>query len=82
MKETNIRILIRNLIFELIIYGILLVIYFFLVLQYLGDILSSLFESQTLMYAVLGLGLIVAQGVLLEAVTSFLIRLLRLDRLH
>jgi hypothetical protein len=82
MKETNIRILIRNLIFELIIYGILLVLYFFLVLQYLGDILSSLFESQTLMYAVLGLGLIVAQGVLLEAVTSFLIRLLRLDRLH
>jgi len=82
MNETKIRILIRNLVLELVIYAALLVLYFFLVLQYLGDILSKLFESQILTYAILGLGLIVAQGVLLEAITSFLIRLLRLDRLR
>ncbi len=82
MNETNIRTLIRNLVLELIVYGILLVLYFFLVLQYLGDILARLFDNQILIYAVLGLSLIVAQGVLLEAITSFLIRLLRLDRLH
>ena len=82
MNGTKIKTLIRNLVLEMIVYGILLVIYFFLVLQYLGDILASLFDSQILIYAVLGLSLIVAQGVLLEAITSFLIRLLRLDRLH
>lgn len=82
MMKTNIKTLIRNLAMELAVYGMLLVLYFFLVLQFLGDILSRLFESQTVAYAFLGLGLIVAQGVLLEAVTSFLLRLLRLDRLH
>jgi len=82
MINTNVKILVRNLIIELIVYGFLLVLYFFVVLQFLGDILSELFLTQTISYALLGLVLIVAQGVLLEALTSFLIRILRLDRLH
>lgn len=82
MIKTNVKILVRNLIIELIVYGLLLVLYFFVVLQFLGDVLSELFLTQTIAYALLGLALIVAQGVLLEAVTSFLIRILRLDRLH
>ena len=82
MPVNNIKILIRNLVVELVVYSILLVVYFFVVLQFLGDILSDLFLNRTIVYAVLGLGLIVAQGVLLEALTSFLIRLLRLDRYH
>jgi len=81
MKSTNIRILIRNLIIELIVYGVLLVIYFFAVLRFLGDFLINLFENQLLVYSFIGLGLIVAQAVLLETVTSWLIRLLRLDRI-
>lgn len=80
MNETKIRTLIRNLALELAVYTALLVLYFFLVLQYLGDFLADLFVSQSVVYAILCLGLIVAQGVLLEAVTSFLLRLLRLDR--
>jgi hypothetical protein len=82
MAFTNVKILIRNLIVEIIIYSILLLAYFFVVLQFLGDILSDLFLTQTIVYAFLGLGLIIAQGVLLEALTSFLIRMLRLDRYH
>jgi hypothetical protein len=81
MQKPNIRILIRNLIIELLLYGVLLVIYFFVVLQFLGNFLTDLFNSQLVVYSILGLGLIVAQAVLLESVTSFLLRLLRLDRL-
>ena len=63
------------------IYGVLLVIYFLLVLRFLGDFLFDLFNNQLVVYGFVGLGLIVAQGILLETITSFLIRLLRLDRL-
>jgi len=81
MQKPNIRILIRNFIIELLLYGVLLVIYFFAVLQFLGNFLTDLFHNQLVIYSILGLGLIVAQAVLLETVTSFLLRLLRLDRL-
>lgn len=81
MKQTNIRSLIRNLIIELVVYGVLLVIYFFAVLRFLGGFLTTLFHNGLYSYAFLGLGLIVAQAVLLELITSYLIRLLRLDRL-
>ena len=80
MQKPNIRILIRNLIIELLLYGVLLVIYFFVVLQFLGNFLTDLFNNQLVIYSILGLGLIVTQAVLLETVTSFLLRLLRLDR--
>ena len=81
MKRPNIRILVRNFIIEILVYGVLLVGYFYLVLQYLGDFLTNLFNNQLYIYAFLGLGLIVVQAVLLEMITSYLIRLLRLDRL-
>jgi hypothetical protein len=80
MKKTSIRILVRNLVIEILVYGVLLVVYFFLVLQYLGDFLTNLFDNQLLIYSFLGLGLIVIQAVLLEMITSYFIRLLRLDR--
>lgn len=72
--------LIRNFLIEIVIYGILLVIYFFAVLRFLGDPINTLYTNNTIVYAVVGLGLIVIQAVALEAVTSYLIRLLRLDR--
>ena len=76
------RSFVRNMLIEFGIYGILLVIYFFAVLRFLGDFLFELFNNQLSVYAIVGLTLIVAQGVVLESVTSFLIRLLRLDRLE
>ena len=82
MPVRKLRLLIRNLVLELVIYAVLLVGYFFLVLRYLGELLADLFRNQTLVYAFIGLGLIVTQGVLLEILTSLLIRMLRLDRYH
>ena len=76
------RIFARNMLIEFGIYGVLLIIYFFVVLQFLGDFLFDLFNNQLVVYAFVGLSLIVAQGVLLESITSYLIKLLRLDRLE
>lgn len=81
-QKPNLQKLVRNFIIELILYGCLLVVYFFAVLQFLDDVLSSLFINNTTIYAIFGLVLIVAQAVVLESVTSYLIRLLRLDRLE
>ena len=81
-QRPNLQKLVRNFIIELVVYGILLLIYFFAVLQFLGGILDNLYLNNTTLYAVVGLVLIVTQAVVLEAVTSYLIRLLRLDRLE
>ena len=78
-QRPELRKLVRNFIIELIVYGILLIIYFFAVLQFLGGMLNNLYLNNTTLYAVIGLALIVTQAVVLEAVTSYLIRLLRLD---
>jgi hypothetical protein len=80
MKKTNIKILIRNMIIEMIVYTLLLIVYFYAVLRFLGGFLTGLFQTQLPVYAFLGLGLIVTQAVILELITSYFIRLLRLDR--
>ncbi|MBN1666775.1 MAG: hypothetical protein JW862_06790 [Anaerolineales bacterium] len=82
MKKQKRRIFFRNIIIELLVYSALLVIYFLVVLRYLSQFLTDLFYSQGVLYAVLGLALIVVQAVLLESLTSFLIRLLRLERME
>lgn len=75
------RELIRNFVIELIVYGILLVIYFFVALRYLADPLSNLFNNNLVVYAIIGLGLIVIQAVFLEFITSLLFDFLGLHRL-
>jgi len=59
-----------------------LVIYFFLVLRVLGEPLTRLFHERPWLYALVGLGLIIAQGVVLEQITSFLVEQLQLERLE
>jgi hypothetical protein len=66
----------------LVIYAALVVAYFFVVLRLLGEPLNDLFSSNLTLYAFLALALIVAQAVLLEAVTSFIMGLLGLDQLE
>jgi hypothetical protein len=82
MKNTDMRTLVRNFLIELVIYGVLIVIYFVLVLRWLAEPLERLFGSNLALYAVVALVLIVAQGVLLEWVTSVIIGQLGLDRLE
>lgn len=81
MKNPSVRKLVINFAIELVVYGILVLGYFLLVLRYLNSILTELYENNMVVYAFLGLGLVVAQGVVLEYVTSFIITKLRLERL-
>jgi len=76
MKNDTSRTLLSFLV-ELVIYSLLVVVYFFLILHFLGDWLLSLDKSNTKLYAVAALALIIGQAVLLEWVTTFLFRLLR-----
>ena len=60
---------------ELLIYGGLVVAYFFLVLHFLGNWLLDLFQHHRTIYAFMALALVVAQGLLLEAATRGLLKL-------
>jgi hypothetical protein len=82
MKNPKIRKMIGSFVIELIIYSVLVVAYFFAVLRLLGDPLYRLYSSNLMFYAFLALALIVAQAVVLEAVTAFIMGLLGLDQLE
>ena len=62
---------------ELVIYSLLVVVYFFLILHFLGNWLQGLSQESIKLYAVVALGLMIAQAILLEWITTFLFRLLR-----
>ncbi len=62
---------------ELAIYAVLVAAYFFLVLHLLGNWLYRLEMQHRVLYAVVALSLIVGQAVVLDAVTSLLLRILR-----
>jgi hypothetical protein len=82
VKRSEAKRLIRNFAIEVLVYAALVVGYFLLVLRFLGQPLARLFSSNLLLYAAVALVLIVAQGVMLEAVTSFIMSLLGLDQLE
>lgn len=73
--------LLRHLALELFLYAVLVVIYFFLALRFLGDPLQELFREHRVGYALVSLLLILLQGVLLDYVTSFLLDRLKLGRM-
>jgi hypothetical protein len=62
------------------VYGGLVVLYAVSVLQFLADPLANLYEDNLTLYAWVALVLIVAQGVVLDGVTTFLLDRLRLAR--
>ena len=62
---------------ELVLYAIFVVAYFFLVLHFLADWINHLEVSRIKIYAVVSIGLIIGQAILLEGLTSWLMRLLR-----
>jgi hypothetical protein len=80
MGKKRVRVLIRNLVIELILYSVLLTVYLFTVLRFLDDVLARLFTNNLVAYAFIGLGLILAQGVVLDLLTSFIINQLQLER--
>jgi hypothetical protein len=76
MKKEDAR-TIRAFALELAIYAALVVAYFFLVLHLLGEWLYQIEAQHRYIYAALSILLIVGQAVLLENITTFLIRLIR-----
>jgi hypothetical protein len=67
----------RSFLVELVIYTALVVAYFFLVLHFLGDWLKWLHDNHTKSYAAVALVLIIVQGVVLEAITTALLRFIK-----
>ncbi|MEE8392407.1 MAG: hypothetical protein V3S14_16635 [Anaerolineae bacterium] len=82
MEKKKIQILLRNFVIELVVYGTLVITYSVVVLRLLVEPLSRFFNNNLIVYALVSLMLIVAQGVLLDAITSFLLDRLRLERLE
>lgn len=82
MKNPAIRKMIISFAIELVIYAVLVIGYFLIVLRLLGEPLNSLYNNSLGLYAFLALVLIVVQAVVLEAVTSFIMGLLGLDKLE
>ena len=75
------RELLRNFVIEMVVYGILIGIYFYVALRFLAEPLARLFDNNLIAYAFIGLGLMVVQSVFLEFVTSLLFDYLGLHRL-
>lgn len=65
----------RAFLVELVVYAILVVGYFFLVLHFLGESLHRLEMHHRYTYAGVAILLIVGQAVVLEALTTLLLRL-------
>jgi len=65
----------RAFLLELAIYTLLVVVYFFLVLHLVGGSLYGLEKHHRYTYGIIAILLIVGQAVVLEYVTTFLLRL-------
>ena len=71
--ERGLRKSLASFVVELAVYAALVTVYFFLVLHFLGGWLERLFRHDRPLYAYLALLLIVAQGLLLETLTRWLL---------
>jgi hypothetical protein len=67
----------RAFLIELVVYAALVVAYFFLVLHFLGSWLGQLENQHRYTYAGVAVLLMMGQAVLLQNVTTFLLRLIR-----
>ena len=76
MKQQTTKTL-RAFAIELIVYALLVVVYFFLVLNLLGGWLYQLEGLHRYVYAIVSILLVICQAVLLEIVTTSLLRWFR-----
>ena len=67
----------RAFLIELAIYAVLVVAYFFLVLHFLGEWLHGLETHYRYTYAGVAILLMIGQAVVLQQVTTFLLRVIR-----
>jgi hypothetical protein len=76
MKKETAKTL-RAFLIELVVYAVLVVGYFFLVLHFLGEWLRQLETHHRYTYAGAAILLMIGQAVVLQNVTSLLLRLIR-----
>ncbi len=76
-RKTQVQRTLRAFAIELVIYAGLVIGYFFAVLHLLGGWLVQLETQHIRVYALVAIVLIIGQAVVLEAVTTGLMRLLR-----
>ena len=67
----------RAFLIELLVYSVLVVVYFFLVLHFLAEWVNELEPRHIKIYALVSIGLIIGQAILLEIVTTWLMRRLQ-----
>lgn len=67
----------RAFLIELPVYAVLVVIYLFAVMHFLSDWLQHLVTANIKLYALAAIALIIGQAVVLETITTGLLRLLR-----
>ena len=67
----------KSFLIELAVYALLVVAYFFVALHFLGVWLHDLETRHRYAYACVAILLITGQAVVLESVTTFLLRLIR-----
>ena len=76
-RKSEMQRTLRAFAFELLVYAILVVIYFFAVLHFLGGWLVQLETEHIRVYALVAIALIIGQAVVLEWITTGLMRMLR-----
>jgi hypothetical protein len=67
----------RSFVLELLIYTLLVIVYVLLVLNFMSGWLKNLYDQGKTRYAIICLLLIIGQGIVLETVTSVLLRFIR-----
>jgi uncharacterized membrane protein len=75
--NTESRAALKAFLVELVVYAVLVVAYFFLVLHLLAGWLYDLQTHRLTAYAFVAIALIIGQAVVLENVTTWLMRMLR-----
>ena len=75
------RRILRAFIVETAIYSALVSGYALIALHYCGQWMKDLYDHHLYWYAVVALGIMIGQGLMLELVTTFIFRLLRRKKL-
>jgi hypothetical protein len=65
---------------QMVIYGVLVTIYLFLVWRYLREWLVMLYYENLILYAIICLVFIIVQAVFLDSVTNFIMKRFGLDK--
>ena len=80
--NSQVKALLRRFAIEMVVYVILLVVYFLLVLRYLGEPISNLFHQNLTVYGIAALLLIVTQAAVLDWLVKRLVDFLLLYRVR